>query len=230
MSLLLYAFRDKFKNHHNSEIRFQEILWQIFIESNKSTLLDIDQIWKFQVFYYYISIVAFSNCLFYLVTPSPVIIKDFFQNSNDKCGHEVQWKLLNTGCKVEYNIQFNDRNNSILGVKTSILGNKTFFCTNDYSSAWSVIMWATFNNIRGENSTKFLREFTTTTTTSTPTTVTSTIEGNIHCENWWKKYVKSWNEITESIMKCCRVAKFLDMESTFRIFVEFWVYFSESNS
>ena len=103
-----------------------------------------------------------------------------------KNGTGARWKELDTGCPVEYNIQFSNQNNLTLGNVTAILGNSTFYCTNNFSSAFTVIMWATFNNITGENSEVVpLRTFTTTTTTtsSTPTTVNTTAEGNIHCEN-----------------------------------------------
>ena len=84
--------------------------------------------------------------------------------------------MLDTGCAVEYNIEFRDDNNVILGNKTS---NSTFICDTDYGNATSVIMWATFNGFRGKDSeVKPLETTTTTTTTATSTIVTSTNKGN----------------------------------------------------
>ena len=57
--------------------------------------------------------------------------------------------MLDTGCGVEYNIEFRDDNNVILGTKTS---NSTFVCDTDYGNATSVIMWATFSRFRGNDS------------------------------------------------------------------------------
>ena len=57
--------------------------------------------------------------------------------------------MLDTGCAVEYNIEFRDDNNVILGTKTS---KSTLVCDTDYGNATSVIMWATFNSFRGNNS------------------------------------------------------------------------------
>ena len=84
--------------------------------------------------------------------------------------------MLNTGCTVEYNIQFRDDDNVILANKTS---NSTFLCDTDYGNAASVMMWAIFNGFRGSDSeVKPLETATTTTTTVTSTTVTSTNKGN----------------------------------------------------
>ena len=57
--------------------------------------------------------------------------------------------MLDTGCAVKYSIEFRDDNNVILGIKTS---NSTFICNTDYGNATSVIMWATFNTFRGNDS------------------------------------------------------------------------------
>ena len=82
--------------------------------------------------------------------------------------------MLDTGCAVEYNIEFRDDNNVILGIKTS---NSTFLCDTDYGNATSVVMWATFNGFRGVKSEVTLKTTTTSTTTATSTTVTSTSKG-----------------------------------------------------
>ena len=57
--------------------------------------------------------------------------------------------MLDTGCAVEYNIEFCDDNNVTLGIKTS---NSSFVCDTDYGNAMPVIMWAAFNGFRGNDS------------------------------------------------------------------------------
>ena len=57
--------------------------------------------------------------------------------------------MLDTGCAVQYVIEFRDENNVILGIKTS---NSTFVCDTDYGNATSVIMWATFKSFKGSDS------------------------------------------------------------------------------
>ena len=85
--------------------------------------------------------------------------------------------MLNTGCAVEYNIEFRDDKNVILGNKAS---NRSPVCDTDYGNATSVIMWATFNGFRGSDSeVETLKTTTTTTTAATLTTFTFTNRGNI---------------------------------------------------
>ena len=57
--------------------------------------------------------------------------------------------MLDTGCAVEYNIEFHDDNNVILGTKSTY---SNFVCDIDYGNATSVIMWPTFNSFRGNDS------------------------------------------------------------------------------
>ena len=57
--------------------------------------------------------------------------------------------MLDTGCAVKYNIEFRDDNNVLLGTKSTY---STFICDMDYGKAASVIMWATFNSFRGNDS------------------------------------------------------------------------------
>lgn len=92
----------------------------------------------------------------------------------------MQWQPLGTKCAVEVNIQFLNEKRVVIGNETGIAGNRTFFCTNEYDNASSVIIWSTFNNRRGDYSLAVTLETTTTTTsTSNPTTVTTSSEGNI---------------------------------------------------
>ena len=57
--------------------------------------------------------------------------------------------MLDTDCAVECNIEFRDDNNVTLGIKTS---SSSFICDTDYGNAMSVIVWATCNGFRGNNS------------------------------------------------------------------------------
>lgn len=59
----------------------------------------------------------------------------------------MDWQPLDTGCGVKCNILFLD-NDVTLSNKT-IMDDNTFFYTNNFNNGSSVIMWATFNNIRG---------------------------------------------------------------------------------
>ena len=67
----------------------------------------------------------------------------------------------------------------ILG-NVTINSNKTFFCTNDYGYALSVVMWATFNGIKGNNSiAEPLQTTIRATTTTTLATFSTTRKGKI---------------------------------------------------
>ena len=91
----------------------------------------------------------------------------------------MQWQPLNTNCGVEVNIQFLNKKDIILGNKTGIAGNQTYFCTIEYGNASSVIIWATFNNITGDYSLAVPLGTTTTTATSpTSAAVTTSSKGN----------------------------------------------------
>ena len=91
----------------------------------------------------------------------------------------MKWKLLDTGCEVEYNTQFLDSKNTSLG-KVTIMGNINSFCTNNFISASSVIIWATFNGTKESDSgPTFLKTVTTTTTTTTAIIVTTHAKGDI---------------------------------------------------
>ena len=95
----------------------------------------------------------------------------------------MKWEQLDTGCEVEYNIQFLDSKNVSLN-NVTIMGSNDSFCTNNFTSAFSVIMWATFNGTKGNNSGPVsLKTITTTTTTMTTITVTTHTEGNNLFEN-----------------------------------------------
>lgn len=50
---------------------------------------------------------------------------------------------------MEYNIQFRNRYDKILGNVTNIRNNVNFYCTDDYANSYSVTMWATFKSIKG---------------------------------------------------------------------------------
>ena len=107
----------------------------------------------------------------------------FFSDVASKWSHCVKWKLLDTGCEVEYNIQFLDSKNTSLG-NVTIMDNNGLFCTNNFTNASSVIMWATFNDTKGDNSEQIFRETTTTTTKTTTTTrVITPTEGKNLFEN-----------------------------------------------
>ena len=120
--------------------------------------------------------VSILLCNFLLVVPTKVQIDNFFKN-DDKVGcnetRRVQWHEINTGnCSVQYTIEFRNTTDGITGTENNISGN--FYCTNQYDSATSVIMFATYNDgTRGNRSeVKFLTatpEPSTTTVTS-PTT------------------------------------------------------------
>ena len=116
--------------------------------------------------------------LILLVTPGEVIVTGFFKANTQNCSsRRVQWQPLDTGCVVEYNIEFLDINGVTLDVET-IMDNRTFFCTDRFDNASSVIMWATFKNETGNKSSVVSLQTTTTTTTTTTNTVTTPSEGN----------------------------------------------------
>ena len=61
---------------------------------------------------------------------------------------------------VEYNIEFINSCGEILGTVTGIRNNLNFYCTDDYASSFSVIMWAIQNGVKGTKS-KVVALFTT---------------------------------------------------------------------
>ena len=89
----------------------------------------------------------------------------------------MEWEPLDTRYPVEYNIEFLDINNTVLGNETIM--NNSKFCAEKFDNVFSVMMWATFNNVRGLNSSLVFLQTTTTTATTTTTTVTTTSKGNI---------------------------------------------------
>ena len=96
----------------------------------------------------------------------------------------MKWKPLDTGCEVEYNIQFLDSKNISLG-KVTIMDNIDSFCSNNFISASSVIIWATFNGTEGSDSgSTFLKTVTATTTTTTTIRVTTHAKGDNLFENY----------------------------------------------
>ena len=114
------------------------------------------------------------NHLILLVTPGEVSVTGF-SNTQNCSSRRVQWQPLDTGCAVEYNIEFLDINNMSLDIET-IMGSRTCFCTDRFDNASSVIMWATFRNETGNKSSVVSLQ--TTTTTTTTTTVTTPSKGN----------------------------------------------------
>ena len=114
----------------------------------------------------------------FLVTPDPVVIDGFFLVNTSECSsHRVQWQLLDTGCAVDYNIEFLDSKNVTLGIET-INDYSSVFCTNDYGYASSVVMWATFNGVKGKSSLVVPLQMTPrTTATTTLTTVNTASKG-----------------------------------------------------
>ena len=61
---------------------------------------------------------------------------------------------------MEYNLEFINSCGEILGTVTSIRNNLNFYCTDDYASSSSVIMWTVQNGVKGTKS-KVVALFTT---------------------------------------------------------------------
>lgn len=119
------------------------------------------------------------NHLILLVTPGEVSVTGFFKSNTENCSsRRVQWLPLDTGCAVKYNMKFLDINNVSVGVRT-VMDSSGVFCTEEFDSASSVIMWATFKNESGINSSVVFLQ----TTTTTTTTATTPSEGNILYKN-----------------------------------------------
>ena len=114
-------------------------------------------------------------CNFLLVQPPPVKIDNFFQNEDQQgCNgtRRVQWQPLDTGnCSIEYNIEFRNSTDGVIDTVRNIRSENTFYCTNDYDNAISVVMWATYNVTQGIKSEAKL--FTRTPESTTSTTITS---------------------------------------------------------
>ena len=131
-----------------------------------------------------VNFISYFYLLIVLVTPEQVDINGFFATSDNECSRRrVEWKLLDTGCIVEYNIQFLDNNGMILGNETVKKDNINFFCADNYTNASSVIMSATFNGVTGIDSAQTPFQITTTTTIPPTTTVTRTTQGNMLYEH-----------------------------------------------
>ena len=65
----------------------------------------------------------------------------------------MQWQPLDTGkCFVKYNIKFIDRCGRIVGNITTVRNNISFYCTEDYANIYSLIIWATYNGVKGTES------------------------------------------------------------------------------
>ena len=94
-------------------------------------------------------------CNFLLVVPAKVIIDNFFRNDDQHgCNgtRRVQWQRLDTGtCSVEYTIEFKNSTGGVIGTVTN-MNNKISYCTNDYDSADSAVMWATYKGTQGNKS------------------------------------------------------------------------------
>ena len=110
-------------------------------------------------------------CNFLLVEPAKVQIENFFKNDDQVGCNEtrlVRWHEIKAGnCSVKYTIEFRNTTNDIIGTEENISGN--FYCTSQYDSASSVIMFATYSDgTRGYRS-----EVKVLTTTPEPTTTTT---------------------------------------------------------
>ena len=93
------------------------------------------------------------QCKFHLVKPDPVSIEAFLTSNTVACSRRVQWQLLDTGnCMVEYNIEFKNKCDTIVGTVTGIRNNVSFYCTDDYTKSSSVAMWAVHNGVSGTKS------------------------------------------------------------------------------
>ena len=99
---------------------------------------------------WYFRDILFLSTNLCLVKPDQVIIDGFLPSDKAGCTRRVQWQPLDTGkCPVEYNIQFRNRYDKILGNVTNIRNNVNFYCTDDYANSYSVTMCATFKSIKG---------------------------------------------------------------------------------
>ena len=73
---------------------------------------------------------------------------------------------------MEYTVQFMN-NSDELGIVSNISDTKEQICE-QFLNATRVVVWATYNGIKGEESAVNVSVFTTTTTPKTPKTITST--------------------------------------------------------
>ena len=53
---------------------------------------------------------------------------------------------------VEYNIEFKNDCDTILGTVTGIRNNDSFYCTDDYAKSSYMAMWAVQNGVKGTKS------------------------------------------------------------------------------